>query len=61
MFSKEDEVLHKGLMKLLDDATFHLQAREVKAFLVIYDWVKNLPRREEQPKIKQKRNTSGHK
>ena len=41
--NKDDVVLHKGLMKLLDEATFSLQAREVKAFLVIYEWAKNMP------------------
>lgn len=41
--TKEDAALHKGLMKLLDEAEFRLQAREVRAFLVIYDWAKNLP------------------
>lgn len=56
MFSKEDEALHKGLMKLLDESTFHLQAREVKAFLVIYDWAKNLPNkhRVSQSNVKEK-------
>ncbi len=61
MFTKEDEALHKGLMKLLDEGTFHLQAREVKAFLVVYDWVKNLPQKSKQPLIKQKRKLSGNK
>lgn len=58
MFSKEDEAMHKGLMKLLDESTFRLQAREVKAFLVIYDWVKHLPvkmKEQEKPKKVTKR------
>ena len=42
---KEDEALHKGLMKLLDEASFNLRAREVRAFLVIYEWTKNLPQK----------------
>jgi hypothetical protein len=58
MFTKEDEALHKGLMKLLDEGTFHLQAREVKAFLVIYDWVKKLPQKS-QPMIKVKKDKNG--
>lgn len=55
MFTKEDEALHKGLMKLLDEGTFHLQAREVKAFLVIYDWAKNLNKRQETVSIKKEK------
>lgn len=58
MFTKEDEALHKGLMKLLDEGTFHLQAREVKAFLVIYDWIKNLPSKEK-PQISVKKEKNG--
>ena len=52
MFTREDEILHKGLMKLLDEGSFSLQAREVKAFLVIYDWIKNLPNRKQEIKKK---------
>lgn len=51
MFTKEDKVLHKGLMKLLDEATFPLKAREAKAFLVIYEWTKNLPERDKIKKV----------
>lgn len=43
MFTKEDEALHKGLIKLLDDATFELKAREVKAFAAVYSWAVDLP------------------
>lgn len=43
MFTEQDKALHRGLMKLLDEATFPLKAREAKAFLAIYDWAKNLP------------------
>lgn len=45
MFSKEDEIFHKGLMKLLDEATFPIKAREAKAFLAVYEWTRNLPNR----------------
>lgn len=45
MFTKEDEALHKGLMKLLDEASFTLKAREVRAFLLVYEWTKELPNR----------------
>lgn len=55
MFTKDDAALHKGLMKLLDEATFPLKAREAKAFLVIYEWANNLPNKM-QPKIKEKKN-----
>ena len=58
MFTKEDEALHKGLMKLLEEGTFHLHAREVKAFLVIYDWAKNLPNKY---KIVEKKKANGNK
>lgn len=54
MFTDEDKALHKGLMKLLDEASFSLQAREVRAFLVIYEWTKNLPNKVE-PQIKEKK------
>lgn len=43
MLSKEDLVFHKALMKVLDDATYPLKAREVKSFLAIYDWASRLP------------------
>lgn len=50
--TKEDMALHAGLMKLLDEATFPLRAREAKAFLVVYDWAKRLPEKlNTQPKI----------
>jgi hypothetical protein len=45
MLTKEDVAVHNGLMKLLDEATFPLKAREVRSFLVIYDWAKNMPAR----------------
>ena len=41
--NKEDVAFHKALMKLLDEATFNLKAREVKAFLAVYEWASGLP------------------
>lgn len=38
MLSKEDLALHKGLVKLLNDGTFELKAREVPAFGAVYNW-----------------------
>lgn len=43
MFNDKDKALHKGLMKILDEATFTLKAREVAAFVQIYNWVKEMP------------------
>lgn len=42
MFDEKDKALHKGLMKILDEATFQLKAREVQAFAAIYNWAKGL-------------------
>ncbi len=41
--TKEELALHKGLLKILDEGTFSLKAREMPAFLKIYDWVKSMP------------------
>jgi hypothetical protein len=41
--NKEDLVYHKALMKLLDEATFELKAREVGAYVSVYNWAKNIP------------------
>ena len=56
MFDEKDKAFHKGLMKLLDEASFDLKAREVRAFLAVYDWAKNLPEKfkEEKPPVKKK-------
>lgn len=55
MFTEKDKALHKGLMKILDEGTFPLKAREVIAFAEIYAWVKSLPdKKEEQTKVKRK-------
>ena len=40
----KDKAMHRGLMKLLDEASYTLKAREVPAFIQIYNWVKNLPK-----------------
>jgi hypothetical protein len=45
MFTEKDMALHRGLMKLLEDATFPLKAREVSSFALIYSWAKDLPSR----------------
>ncbi len=41
--TKEDLAYHKALMKLLDEATYSLKAREVAAFAHVYNWAKDLP------------------
>lgn len=43
--TEQDKAMHKGLMKLLNEATFPLQAREVAAFGRVYSWVCDLPER----------------
>ena len=48
-----DKALHKGLMKLLDEGTFPLQAKEVPAFIKIYNWAKDLDK--EPPKVTKKK------
>jgi hypothetical protein len=40
--AKNDEAMHTGLMKLLDEGTFELKAREVPAFIQVYNWTKAL-------------------
>lgn len=54
MFNEKDLALHKGLIKILDEATFPLKAREVAAFAQVYAWVKDLPNRKKEVEIKQK-------
>lgn len=58
MFTKEDEALHKGLMKLLDEASFSLKAREVRAFLAVYEWARTLNNK---PTITPKKDKRGNK
>ena len=45
----QDKAMHRGLMKLLDEADFTLKAREVAAFIQIYNWTKELPNKMKQP------------
>jgi hypothetical protein len=54
MFTDKDRALHKGLIKVLDDATFQLKAREVAAFAEIYKWVINLPNLDNKKKVVKK-------
>jgi hypothetical protein len=35
--------LHQALIKVLNEGTFSLKAREVPAFLEVYRWVQALP------------------
>ena len=35
--------MHQALLKLLNEGTFELKAREVPAFLKVYHWVKDMP------------------
>lgn len=37
-----DKKMHAGLMRLLNDGTFELKAREVPAFLEVYKWASAL-------------------
>jgi len=43
--------MHKGLMKILDEGTFELKAREVPAFIAVYNWALALA--DEKPKEKE--------
>jgi hypothetical protein len=47
----KDKAMHKGLMKILDDGTFELKAREVPAFIKIYNWALALA---DEPEVKPK-------
>lgn len=43
--------MHKGLMKILDDGTFPLKAREVASFHAVYVWARDeLPKLAVKPK-----------
>ncbi len=52
MFNDNDKAMHAGLMKLLNEGTFELKAKEVPAFLKIYNWTMELakPKHEFDPK-----------
>jgi len=55
MLTEKDIALHKGLMKLLNEASFVLKAREVIAFSDIYAWTNSIPKRlAEKPVVKKK-------
>jgi len=51
MFNSQDKAMHKGLMKILDEGTFELKAREVPAFIAVYNWALALA--DEKPKEKE--------
>lgn len=53
MIDEKEMGLHAGLMKLLDEGTFELKAKEVPAFIQIYNWFKSLPDRK-QPDLDKK-------
>lgn len=38
----KNKALHAGLMKILNEATFSLRAREVTSFGAVYNWAKDL-------------------
>ena len=49
----QDKAMQKGLIKILNDGTFSLKAREVRAFLEVVGWVNDLDKnfvRKPQPK-----------
>lgn len=55
VLNETERALHKGLMKILDEGTFPLKAREVPAFAQIYAWVKSLADKKDEPiKVKKK-------
>jgi hypothetical protein len=41
MMNDKNKAFHIGLMKILDDGTFPLKAREVSSFAAVYNWVKS--------------------
>lgn len=47
--TKEDKILHQALIKLLNEGTFQLKAREVPPFLRVYNWVQAMPENWKQP------------
>jgi hypothetical protein len=57
MFSKTDKVMHKGLMKILDEGTFELKAREIPAFSRVYNWALTLmdEKKPDKKEVKQKK------
>ena len=58
MFTSNDRTHIKGLLKILNDGTFPLKAREVPAFTQIITWVQDLQiRMNEKPKAKEPKKT----
>ena len=47
---KKDLIMHQALMKVLNDGTFELKAREVPKFLEVYTWATNIPHLCSKPK-----------
>ena len=41
MMNDKNKAFHIGLMKILDEGTFPLKAREVSSFAAVYNWVKH--------------------
>jgi hypothetical protein len=39
----KDTAMHRGLMKLLNEATYSLKAREVGPFADVYKWAQDIP------------------
>lgn len=51
--NNEDLLFHKALMKILDEATYSLKAREVASFIKVYEWTKEIPSKfVSKPKLK---------
>ena len=48
----QDKAYHQALIKLLNEGTFELKAREVPAFLKVYQWVQDMPKNWVSPKPK---------
>lgn len=41
---KRNLVMHQALMKLFNEGTFELKAREVPTFLEVYKWANEIPK-----------------
>lgn len=50
----QDKAMHAALMKLLNEGTFELKAREVPTFLKAYQWAQELPAKMKKPEPKTK-------
>jgi len=59
----KDKIMHKALIKILNDADFTLKMREVSTFIEVYKWVQEMPQnwkkpapvKEEKPKVTRKK------